>query len=173
VEKDIKMHINFRKSLLGFLVFAVLCVAGLKLYFTSDRLRAVLVPQMSAALKRPVALQAVGLGFWGGVHVSVSGLQVAERPAFGTLPFLRVAEANIFVEFWPLLLGDVVIAQIRLVGPQVSVVVLKSGEANYADLSQGSDDASGEGSALSVHDVVIEDGVVLYADLGKQTQIQL
>lgn len=156
----------------GLLVCVLVLLIGLKLYFNSDRLRALLIPQMSEALNRSVMLQDVGLGFWGGVHVSATGLQVAERPGFGNQPFLQVDEADIFVAFWPLLSGDVVIKKIRLVSPQVSVVVLANGDANYADLTQSSDEGSGGKSAFFVHDVVIADGTVLYADVGKKTTMQ-
>ncbi len=157
----------------GVLVFMMILLMGLKLYFHSDRLRALLIPQMSQALKRSVVLEDVGLGFWGGVHVSVLGLQVAERSGFGNQPFLRVDEADIFVDFWPLLRGNVVIQKIDLVAPQISVVILENGDANYADLSQSSEEGSGDKTAFFVHDVVIADGTILYADLGKKTNIQL
>ena len=60
------MNRVFLKVLGGLLLLVAIAGVGLKAYFTSDRLRAMLVPELSSALKREVCLQDVGLGFWGG-----------------------------------------------------------------------------------------------------------
>jgi len=63
----------------GFLLLIILVGVGLKLYFNADRLREMVVPQFAETLERPVEIRDIGLGFWGGIHVSVLGLQIGER----------------------------------------------------------------------------------------------
>jgi uncharacterized protein involved in outer membrane biogenesis len=167
------MNRVFLKVLGGLLLLVAIAGVGLKAYFTSDRLRAMLVPELSSALKREVSLQDVGLGFWGGLHASMSGLRVAERPGFGIEPFLWVGEARIFLSYGPLLAGHVAIDDILLISPKISVIILENGEANYADLAEPSQgDGSGK-TAFSVSKVTVEDGGVFYDDQKGQTLISL
>lgn len=158
----------------GILLLILLVGMGLKLYFNADRLREMVVPQVADSLERPVAIRDIGLGFWGGIHVSVLGLNVGEREGFGTRPFLQVDETHVYVDFWPLLQGRIAIDNVFLSKPNVSVVVAENGVANYADLLEPAEEkSSGEARSVSVQDVVVEDGVVLYNDQKTQTEVQL
>jgi len=86
---------------------------------------------------------------------------------------VQVEETQIYVAFWPLLQGGLVINEVFLAKPQVSVVIAESGVANYADLMEPSEDgAEGSGTVL-VHDVILADGVVVYTDRKSKTELRL
>lgn len=148
---------------LGAVAVVVLIGMGLKIYFTPERLRAMILPRISEAMnQRTVDVRDVRLGFWGGLHASVSGLVVGEREGFGDRPFVQVEEAALRLAFWPLLRGEVSIVKVALEGPRISIVVSAEGEANYADLVEESEEPSDAPVRLPA--LAIVDGALFYAD---------
>lgn len=148
---------------LGAVAVVVLIGVGLKIYFTPERLRAMILPRISEALNhRAVDVRDVRLGFWGGLHASVSGLEVGEREGFGDRHFVQVDEAVLRLAFWPLLRGEAVIEHVGLSAPRISIVMSAQGEANYADLAEESEEPSDAPMRLPA--LAIVDGALFYLD---------
>ncbi len=151
----------------GLVLIGVVMGVGLRLYFTSGRLKALILPVISETLNRPVDLRDVQLGFWGGLHASVSGLRVSDRAGFGSDPFIQVEEGAFFLNFWPLLRGDVLISEVTFRGPRISVVMSEQGQANYADLIEAEESPKEEPaseSRVTLPVLIIEKGAFYYVD---------
>ncbi len=159
----------------GVVVVLVVLMVSLKVYFTPDRLRTLVVPVLTEQLHRPVEIGSLRLGVWGGLHVSLEQLRVADRPGFGAAPFLSVEHASLSVAFWPLLSGEVAIGEVKLVGPRVSVVINADGLSNYSDLTEQDSTASAAEStgSLRLDRVNVQDGIVQYSDLTQDTNLEL
>jgi uncharacterized protein involved in outer membrane biogenesis len=66
--------------------------------------------------------------------VRLRGLQVAEDPAFGSAPFITVAEGRMRIRLWSLLQGRVDLVNLTLDEPRIHVVEDPAGHLNLATL---------------------------------------
>jgi len=129
------------------------------------------------ALSRPVRFTSLSISALPLPTVRLRGLQIAEDPAFGTAPFLTVAEGQIGIRLWPLFSGRVEMANLTLEEPHVSLVEDAAGRWNLATLGGAGTPAgapkagagrSGGASASGVllASVSIKDGTVDYRKQG-------
>ncbi|AMV72594.1 hypothetical protein JCM30471_11130 [Desulfuromonas carbonis] len=155
-------------------VVVALLIAGfvlVKLLVTPERVRATLVPLAEKALQRPVALGEINIGLFSGVQVA--NLEIGEPD--GRESFVAADKVVLRYRFWPLLRGQVVIDEARLVGPKIRIVRLADGRFNFDDLvaapPAGSETpaapaspGSGTPIDLSISRVAIEGGEVVFLD---------
>lgn len=112
------------------------------------------------ALSRPVKFTSLSISALPLPTVRLRGLQIAEDPAFGTAPFLTVAEGQIGIRLWPLFSGRVEMANLTLEEPHISLVEDAAGRWNLATLGGAS------ASGLPLSSVSIKDGTVDYRKQG-------
>jgi AsmA protein len=86
------------------------------------------------ALSRPVKFTSLSVSALPLPTVRLRGLQIAEDPAFGTAPFLTVAEGRIGIRLWPLFSGRVEMANLTLEEPRIALVEDAAGRWNLATL---------------------------------------
>ena len=97
----------------------------------------------SQALGRPVKFSRLSVGALPVPTVKLSGLQVAEDPAFGPGPFVTVSEGRMRIRILPLLQGRVELADLTLREPRIHVVEDAAGRLNVATLGGGPPVAGG------------------------------
>ena len=116
----------------GFLFVGLLIFAGvaLKIYFTEERLRSLVLPPMSEVLGREVEVASLGLDLFSGIKVA--GLVVKE--ADGETDFVVVKEFNLDYSLRPLLERRLEIGRVRIERPVIKVWRNRNGFYNFADL---------------------------------------
>src|SRR5688500_8653732 len=134
----------------------------------------------SQALGRPVKFRSMSVAVLPLPAVELHGVEIAEDPAFGTEPFLRLDTGVIRLKLWPLLGGRVELGDISLKKPHITVITQRDGRMNIATLggpgeprsparaprSGGAQSTAGAGAAVLGSRVTIDDGVVTYVARG-------
>ncbi|MBI2158099.1 MAG: AsmA family protein, partial [Candidatus Rokubacteria bacterium] len=153
--------------------------AGLALPFLVDlpRVKALIAGSAAQALGRPVKFASVSLSLLPLPAVELRGLEVAEDPAFGTAPFLKLDTGRLRLRLRPLLGGRVEFREVTLSAPRIALVQRADGRWNVASLGAapeargtarapragGGSGAPGGGAPLLAARVSIQHGVVTYA----------
>ncbi len=162
-------------------VLALLAVgAALALPYLLDTpaIQAYVSQAAAHALSRPVKFTSLSVSALPLPTVRLRGLQIAEDPAFGTAPFLTVAEGRIGIRLWPLFSGRVEMANLTLEEPRITLVEDAAGRWNLATLggaltpapgppkaSAGRSSGASAGAVL-LSSVSIKDGTVYYHKQG-------
>lgn len=119
-----------------FLGVLVLLAVGLtllaKTLITPDRIKARLLPLAEQALAREVRLGDVKIGLFSGIRLG--DLQVLEKD--GDEPLIRADQAVMRYQFWPLLKGEVVVDEVRLENPRITLIRRADGSLNISDWLQ-------------------------------------
>ena len=160
-------------------VLVVVALVAVPYLVDMPRVQAAIASQASAALGRPVKFSAVSVRVLPLPSVVLRGLEVAEDPAFGTEPFLRLEAGELRLRLGPLLGGRVEFGELVLRRPVITVVQNRDGRLNVATLGPASsskapsppakDAPPASGSppmALPVSGVRIDDGTVTYVAQG-------
>lgn len=158
-------------------VLAIVVLAALPWLVDTPRVQSLIATSATQALGRPVKFQSVSVWALPRPVVRLRGLEVAEDPAFGREPFLRLDTGELTIKLRPLLTGRVEFGTLVLKKPLIALVQSADGHWNVATLGGARDEAkapgraprgggSGAGAALPVTRVRIADGVVTYAALG-------
>ena len=144
------------------IVILIICA---KLYFTSDRLKAMVIPKMESATKRQVEVQDISLTFFPPLAVSIDNLKIS-NPAgtkFSRDEFLSLDNLSINVKILPLITGNIEIGRITLSHPDIYLEITKDGKKNYSSGTVSPQPATGESSTalsggLLVSDLEIDNG---------------
>jgi hypothetical protein len=157
-------------------VLAVAALAAVPYLVDTPRIQSLIATSASQALGRPVRFASVSVSVLPRPSVVLKSLEVAEDPAFGPTPFLRLNEAVVRLRLWPLLLGRVELGDFILKKPAISLVQAPDGRWNFASLGGAAEPrtagrprsgSGGAGAAAALGSrVKIEDGVVTYEARG-------
>lgn len=124
-----------------FLGVLVLLAVGLtllaKTLITPDRIKARLLPLAEQALAREVRLGDVKIGLFSGIRLG--DLQVLEKD--GDEPLIRADQAVMRYQFWPLLKGEVVVDEVLLENPRITLIRRADGSLNISDWLQTVEDS--------------------------------
>ena len=157
------------------LIPVLMILAGivmLKLVFTGERLKAMMIPRMEEATGRTVAVGDIGLSVFPSLAVRIDSLEISNRTGkgFSLEPFLRLDQLRLNVSLLALLGGRVEVTSLMLDRPRLLLEFTKENLSNYSDLG-GSDrtpatEASAEASAaalsLFVSGFRVENGTLEY-----------
>ena len=129
-----------RKAKIWLTIFAIvfLIIGGiaiaLKLYFTSDRLKALVIPRVEEATHRKVAINDISLSLFPNIGVTVEGLTISapQEAQFDKREFLTLDELYLDVNIFALAKKRLEINEIILRHPQLYLEVNKDGVANYS-----------------------------------------
>jgi uncharacterized protein involved in outer membrane biogenesis len=161
-------------------VLAVVVIAIVVLVANLGRIvnskKDVLLSQVEGQIGRDVSVGDVGVALWPEIGVRVRDVTVSEDPAWGTEPFVRVADLRVNVALMPLLKRRVDIKRFVLNDPVINVIKGDGNRFNFTSIVEATGGgaagaegagASGSGAAavpfvLAVAD--IENGVVHYVD---------
>jgi uncharacterized protein involved in outer membrane biogenesis len=155
-------------------LFVVALIAVPRIVDT-PRIQALIATTVSQSLGRPVKFSAVSISILPLPSVVLKDLEVAEDPAFGQGPFLRLNEAVVRLRLWPLLSLRVELGDFILKHPMISLVQAPDGRWNFTTLGVHTEprptgrarSGGGGGGAVGAAGVLggrvkIEDGVVTY-----------
>lgn len=158
-------------------IFLILAVAvGLKLYFTSDRLKALVIPKVEEQIHRNVIVDKIALRIIPRLSLQLSDLSVSnpEGVAFDKDEFLSLEKLILDVNLTPLLRKEVQVNEITLLRPRICLQVTSEGVANFSMVETEGEPKEKPGEpekpqaastfALSVSDVDIIDAEIEYID---------
>jgi hypothetical protein len=157
-------------------ILAVAALAAIPWLVDTPRIQTLIATSASQALGRPVRFASVSVSVVPLPAVVLRNLEVAEDPAFGPTPFLRLNEAQVRLRLWPLLLFRVELGDFVLKEPTISLIQAADGRWNFASLGAGAEPrpagrsrGSGTGAAGAAalgSRVKIDNGVVTYEARG-------
>ncbi|MFI5350212.1 MAG: AsmA-like C-terminal region-containing protein [Elusimicrobiota bacterium] len=142
-------------------------LVAVRMLFPEPRARAWVVDAARRQLGRDVRLEAIDVGLGG---LSLSGLEVSERPDFSAGTFLRVEKFRLRPSWRALLRRRLVVAAVAADGLKVRVIKGADGRFNYETLASSAPAPapSKPGAAappeLNVRSAVVSNGSVEYAD---------
>src|SRR5260370_27644733 len=76
------------------------------------------------------------------VSIEVSGLKIADDPAFSEKPFLATGHVSVEVQFVPLLYGEARVTKLDLINPDIRIVRNARGELNMESLGTNPEEAN-------------------------------
>ena len=159
-------------------ILVVAAAAALPYLVDTPRIQAYISATASQTLGRAVRFSAVSLRVLPLPAVELHELEVAEDPAFGTTPFLRLDVGRVRLRLLPLLAGRVELGDIVLRKPTVRIVQAADGRLNISTLgataaprpgarSGRSPGGAGAAGTVAVARVVVDDGTIVYAAPGQ------
>jgi len=130
------------------LVLVVAGIVALKVIFTSDRLKSMVIPMVEETTGRPVTINTISLSVFPSIAVEMQGVSIAnrKREGFSPNPFLALDGLRLHIKLLPLLKSHVQVTSVELDSPHLRLEVNAQNEANYRILLGGED---GAGSAKS------------------------
>ena len=126
-------------------VLVVAAVVALKLMFTGERLKAMVIPRAEAATGRTVAVGEMSLSVFPSIALTMDSVAVSNRrgEGFSPRPFLVLDGLRVNVRLLPLLRSSIEITSIEFDRPQLFLEVNAKNRSNYEDLT-----ASGGGAQV-------------------------
>src|SRR5262245_36890674 len=124
-------------ALIGLLVVALVVVGSilaLPWLLDTPAIQAYIQQAAGHALGRPIRFGGLSISGLPLPTVRLRGLQVAEDPAFGSAPFMTVAEGRMRIRLRSLFQGRVDLANLRLDEPRIHVVEDAAGRLNISTL---------------------------------------
>ncbi len=114
-------------------VLLIGAAVALKLYFTNERLKSLLIPQIESATGRPVAINDISLSVFPTIALDVHGLTIANKPGFSDKPLLNLERMLLDVKLRPLFDKRVEISSLLLEKPQIILETNEDGSTNYSE----------------------------------------
>lgn len=150
-------------------VLLIVGYAALKLIFTPEKLRAMVVPRVEQAVGRDVEIGSVGLRVFPRLAVRLDEFTLSNPPGFASEPAMSLEALELQVAFLPLVLRrEMELDEVRLVQPIIRYEVLPDGRSNFEGLGPTDTTQAGGGrsaaAGLVVSDLVVRDGTILYTD---------
>ena len=138
-----------------------------------------ILARVSGELGRQVAVGKIQAQVGWGVSVDVSGLTIADDPAFSSKPFLAASDVKVHVEFLPLLAGEARVSRLELSKPDIRLVMNANGDLNVASIGASPGEApevkeqsrrtkKSSLADLSIRALSIEDGEFYFTDLSEK-----
>jgi hypothetical protein len=167
------------------LVLLVAAILFLKLYFTSDRLKAIVLPKIQTAINREVTVREINLSLFPAIGINVRGVSIANSSGagFSKQPMVSLEEFLLEVKLLPLLAKRMEVDRLTLTNPHILLEVNREGKNNYSDFqkeeeqnTQGKKSFTVQvnlGGALLLPNVQIHDGDIEYINHKENSTIHL
>ena len=126
-------------AVIGVVVIVVIGLVGyavLNLNSIIASNRTYILTRASDALGRSIEAQDIKASVGWGVMMDITGVKVADDPAFSQLPFVQAGDVYAQVEFVPLLAHEVKVTRLLLKQPQVRIIRNRAGVLNVSTLSK-------------------------------------
>ncbi|HMH52815.1 MAG TPA: AsmA-like C-terminal region-containing protein [Candidatus Acidoferrum sp.] len=157
-------------------VLVIAATALLPRVVDTPRVQSLIASSASQALARPVRFRSASVAAWPYPAVRLRDVEIAEDPAFGGDPFVRLDHAEVRLKLWPLLRGRFEFTTVMLRRPIMTLTHGPGGRWNFASLGGPREAAAvprapriGGGAAVPAGlatRVVIEKGTVVYERRG-------
>ncbi len=123
------------KVILGLAGITAVVIIGLSLfvrfYLTEERLKEIIIPQAEKSLGRPVDISGIKAGLFSGITVENVTIKEADNKA----DFLSVKKFVLRYDLMPLLQKKVVVSEIKIVEPRITIHRDKKGGFNFESLA--------------------------------------
>jgi len=106
----------------------------IKIYFTPERVKVLIMPYAEKAMGRKVSVEDVKINLLTGVEISK--VNIEDNPAFSSGPFLTADKFVLKYAFWPLFKKKLIIRKIIAVRPSILIKKNEQGVFNFSDLLQ-------------------------------------
>jgi uncharacterized protein involved in outer membrane biogenesis len=112
----------------------IIALVAAKIYFTSDRLKALIVPKIEESTRRSVSVNDISFSIFPSIGVSVDGLSISNpsNRGFENDELLSLDHLTLDVKLFPLIGGALEISQITLDHPTIYLEVTKEGVKNFS-----------------------------------------
>ncbi|MBI4811043.1 MAG: AsmA family protein, partial [Ignavibacteriales bacterium] len=164
------------------IVLLLAAVIGLKLYLTSDRLKALVIPKIEEATHRTVTVQDVSFSIFPSFAVSIDGLIISnpEGVKFDKENFLSLDNLRLKVNVFALLGNRLDIKYIILNRPVVYMEAREDGNNNYSLTEKKSSDETdnvkivkGGGGTLLLSNLEIIDGDIEFVNKKSDSRLTI
>ncbi|MBI4549227.1 MAG: AsmA family protein [Ignavibacteriae bacterium] len=155
----------------------VLIVGGIiaaKIYFTSDRLKALVIPPIEEATHRTVTVKNISISILPSLAVSIDGLRISnpEDSPFDRNEFMSLDHLKLKVKIFELLQNKLEITHVILDHPRLYLEVTKDGKKNFSSKETGTSEdvrvqvrvEKNSMSALLLSNLEINDGEIEYVN---------
>ncbi len=147
----------------GLILLLMICA---KIYFTDERLRALVIPKVESAMNRHVAVKQISLSVFPSIGVSIDSLTISNVSGikFDEDRFISLDHLSINVKILPLITGTIEIGQVTLTHPTIYLDVTKEGKKNFSsgagklEAASGGTSSGSLGAGLVLSDLRIENG---------------
>ncbi|MCK5573787.1 MAG: AsmA family protein, partial [Bacteroidetes bacterium] len=145
-----------RKAKIWLIILAipvVLVIAGiifLKMMFTSERLKAEVIPRLEEATGRNVSISDISLGVFPSIALNMEGVSISNRvgDGFSESHFLTLESLRLNVRLFPLLDGRVEATSLEMDRPHLLLEINRNYETNYEGLTGQPGDAAADDTLL-------------------------
>ncbi|HEX7571472.1 MAG TPA: AsmA family protein [Bacteroidota bacterium] len=134
-----------RKAKIWLVILAIpviLVVAGivaLKMMFTSEKLKSMVIPRAEAATGRSVAINDISLVVFPSIALRMEGVSISNRKGegFSSTPLLTLDALRLNLKILPLLKSRIEVTSLELDRPCIVLEVNGRNETNYSNLTGG------------------------------------
>ncbi len=123
------------KFILGLAGITAVVLIGLSLfvrfYLTEERLKEIIIPQAEKSLGRSVDITGIKAGLFSGITVE----SVAVKEADNTTDFVNIKKFVLRYDLMPLLQKKIMVSEIRIVEPRITIHRDKKGKFNFETLA--------------------------------------
>lgn len=134
-------------------------VVALKLYFTPEKLKSLIIPPIEEATGTKATIDDISLAVFPSIGVDVRGLTLANKPGFSGQPYVSIERMLVDVKLRPLFDRRVEVSSLLIDKPRIFLETLENGQANFKDKTQAQtgDPAAEAGGESSVAAILLSD----------------
>ena len=170
----------FLKILAAVVALFIVIIVGLNLYFTDDRLKSMVLPEVNETIGREVEVETMSVTFFRTFPrfgISIGNFVLPsdnDQPHVASLDELLVS-----VKLFPLIGGEIAIGELSMISPDVNYIIYEDGTTNIdflLKLAEEDPEAAAEeepGYAIAVPSFTLSNASILYEDQAEQTSVQL
>ena len=168
---------TFLKIAAGVLLFFIVLIIGLNLYFTDERLKNMILPEVQEATGTEVQVERMSITFF--KTFPRFGVELGELlvPTPDGEKFLSAEELLISVELFPLLRNELAISRLDINRPDINYIVYADSTTNIdflLELAEEDPEADAEeGYAITIPRFTIRAAIVNYRDETTDTRVSL
>lgn len=163
---------TFLKIIGGIAVLMIALLIFLNLYFTDERLRSIILPQVQEAAGSEVEIDVMSITFFRTFPRFGLDMQGLRIPDPNGEPVASFESILLSVELFPLLRDEVNISRLSLTKPEIIYTVYPDSTSNIDFLIE-EDDSEPSSMNLNIPRIIISDGSFLYDDLATLTNVRM
>ena len=167
---------TFLKILAGFFIFFVILIIGLNIYFTDDRLKNMILPEIREATGSEIQVDKMSVTFFRTFPRFGLELEGIQMPDPAGNPVANIGEVLVSVELFPLLNNEIAVSRLNITQPIIYYTVFEDSTSNIDFLTElANEDAVDEeaGYAISIPGFALRDASILYNDHTTNSTITL
>ncbi len=159
---------TFLKILAGFLIFLVALIIGLNLYFTDERLKNMILPEIRQATGSEVEIDKMSITFFRTFPRFGLEMEGIKMPDPAGNPVANIGEVLVSVELYPLFRDEVAVSRLNITQPSVYYTIFEDSTSNIDFLIELADEdeeaVEGAGYSISIPGFALRDASIFYND---------